>query len=353
MLNASVELLEKQSSIVAVVDRDTKGNTGSPNIFDSITRKIDKAKLFVCDLSIVTKPGMPNPNVLIELGYAIKTLGWDRIVCLFNKESGKIEDLPFNINHNRITPYQYEKMEVNEIARVADILFRTIQSLHKNGTFFSAVEDYVKGKIDHIILKILKNLDSILNPIQENSTKKRNLTEALGLDDATIKDNLTKSVFLGFYFVQSYANLKPLLEKLLDRVFLSECFDDQAKEVIISLIHWIDYWDDLVSQRFHPQLFNIKSMSDFRIIDMHKENSDNPRGSYLLTKSLSESSEVMVRGGILRKYTLEYAKSYLMINEKYITSVSTIIREFMNITNTWLDITGNEFVLDPHSYKLE
>ena len=48
---------------------------------------------------------MPNPNVLIELGYAIKTLGWSKIICLFNSQTGKIEDLPFDINHNRVTAY--------------------------------------------------------------------------------------------------------------------------------------------------------------------------------------------------------------------------------------------------------
>lgn len=37
----------------------------------------------------------PNPNVMIELGYAIKSLGWDRIILLYDKDFGEIEEIPF------------------------------------------------------------------------------------------------------------------------------------------------------------------------------------------------------------------------------------------------------------------
>ena len=43
--------------------------------------------------------------MLIELRFAIKVLGWSKIICLFNAKRGKIEELPFDINHNRLTSY--------------------------------------------------------------------------------------------------------------------------------------------------------------------------------------------------------------------------------------------------------
>lgn len=59
-----------------VIDRDTLGIAGSPDISHSIFSKIDSTSVFVCDVSIIdseAKKPSPNPNVLIELGYAIKS----------------------------------------------------------------------------------------------------------------------------------------------------------------------------------------------------------------------------------------------------------------------------------------
>jgi hypothetical protein len=66
-----------------VIDRDTLGVPGSPNISETIFEKINQAKIFVCDISIINQdlikqnPNIrftPNPNVLLELGYALKAL---------------------------------------------------------------------------------------------------------------------------------------------------------------------------------------------------------------------------------------------------------------------------------------
>ena len=48
----------------------------------------------------------PNPNVMVELGYAVKTLGWERIICLCNTDYGN--QYPFDIAHNRITGFSLE-----------------------------------------------------------------------------------------------------------------------------------------------------------------------------------------------------------------------------------------------------
>lgn len=62
------------------VDRDTQGVPGAPDIVATILRKIDEADMFVADVSFVGQgliepDKMANPNVLVELGYALKALG--------------------------------------------------------------------------------------------------------------------------------------------------------------------------------------------------------------------------------------------------------------------------------------
>lgn len=89
------------------LDHDTKGAPGLVAIADTIFEKIDAAALFVADVSFTgasldgTKK-TPNPNVLIELGYAFKSLGAPRIVLVANRADGfKPEDLPFDLRHRR------------------------------------------------------------------------------------------------------------------------------------------------------------------------------------------------------------------------------------------------------------
>jgi hypothetical protein len=92
-----------------VIDRDTAGVPGSPDIVRTILEKIDRSDAFVCDVSIVTagdtRP-IPNPNVLIELGYAIKSLGWERIIMIMNIAFGGPEKLPFDLRTRRCLTYQ-------------------------------------------------------------------------------------------------------------------------------------------------------------------------------------------------------------------------------------------------------
>lgn len=92
-----------------VLDRDTKDEPGNPHIAETIFKKIDAATVFVPDLTFVgTRPdgrSMPNPNVLIEYGWAIKSLGNDRVVPImntaYNREVPLEFDLPFDLRHLR------------------------------------------------------------------------------------------------------------------------------------------------------------------------------------------------------------------------------------------------------------
>lgn len=87
--------------IEPVIDRDTLGIPGSPDIGSTILNKIDNSDIFVADVTIVNNTlqnrPTPNPNVLIELGYALKSLGENRVILVQNTAFGKIELLPFDL----------------------------------------------------------------------------------------------------------------------------------------------------------------------------------------------------------------------------------------------------------------
>lgn len=97
------------------IDHDTKDEPGLVSIVDTIFEKIERAKVFVGDVTYVgaTPNGklLPNPNVMIELGHALTSLGRERIILVANKAyGGKPEDLPFDLRHRR-APITYTLAE--------------------------------------------------------------------------------------------------------------------------------------------------------------------------------------------------------------------------------------------------
>jgi hypothetical protein len=110
-LERAAKKIRRDDSVAVepVVDRDTQNVPGAPDIAHTIFQKIEKADAFVADVSIIN-PGLgrptPNPNVLIELGYALKTLGNARTILVANTASGPIEALPFDLRTKRVLGYQ-------------------------------------------------------------------------------------------------------------------------------------------------------------------------------------------------------------------------------------------------------
>lgn len=111
-LRDAASLLEAEISDVHLeLDEATRNTSGSPNIPMTIFSKIENTDIFICDLTIINENYLgrkvPNPNVLIELGHAIASLGWERIILLYNLKFGKFpDDLPFDIDRHRITTFK-------------------------------------------------------------------------------------------------------------------------------------------------------------------------------------------------------------------------------------------------------
>lgn len=108
---------DESVQVEPVIDRDTAGLPDSPPIASSITDKIARCDMFVCDVSIINNGSQqrlsPNPNVLLELGYASSVLGWDHIIMVQNTAFGGPETLPFDLRGRRVVQY-YLPAEAND-----------------------------------------------------------------------------------------------------------------------------------------------------------------------------------------------------------------------------------------------
>lgn len=105
-VNAELELEQAER---IELDHDTKGEAGLVEIVKTIFDKIEDCEVFVADITPVaevhaseTGKKVPNPNVMIELGYTLHKLGHKRIITVANLAfGGKPEDLPFDLRHRR------------------------------------------------------------------------------------------------------------------------------------------------------------------------------------------------------------------------------------------------------------
>lgn len=89
-------------------DKDTAGIPGSPDIVNEILAKIRAADVCVFDVSIVAENQarkLPNPNVMIELGYALAR-GSERVITVFNTATGDTSHLPFDLGFKRALTYE-------------------------------------------------------------------------------------------------------------------------------------------------------------------------------------------------------------------------------------------------------
>jgi hypothetical protein len=123
-LKSEAELEEALRDTSIVLDSDTKNVAGSPPITETILKKIEGCAVFVADLTFVgeSMDGLtntageprlfPNPNVLIEYGYSLRSHSHTKIVGVMNTAYGKPdkESLPFDLRH-MLWPIQYHLTE--------------------------------------------------------------------------------------------------------------------------------------------------------------------------------------------------------------------------------------------------
>ena len=85
------------------LDHDRKGVPGSPDLAQAILEKIRNSAVFIADVTPIGKTdkgkSLINPNVAIELGYALYFVGDEGLLMVLNEAYGDRESLPFNLRH--------------------------------------------------------------------------------------------------------------------------------------------------------------------------------------------------------------------------------------------------------------
>ena len=226
---------ENFDSLEFVYDEATRGEAGSPDIPSTIFNKISASDIFICDITTITQSKTenrktPNPNVLIELGYAIATLGWERIIMVFNKNFGEFpSELPFDLDKRRTTSFTIkDKLDKNgksELTSKLKIAFETIVTNNPSRALNKNSDNVIKREKDMANLKLL--LSCIHLP-----------TFDLFLDE--LPDRIIGRIFFFWYSFQGNYDSSTFY-----------IYDEQLREKLKELR---TYWDGSLSfgSLFHP-----------------------------------------------------------------------------------------------------
>lgn len=356
--NAIKNLSEKPlNGMKFLYDESTYGEAGAPDIAETLISKISKSNIYICDISIINKGSKfrksPNPNVLFELGYAASFLGWDNIICIFDTASGKIGQLPFDINHRRILTYSSDIADVKKTLVVS--IQNAIEKMISKGLLFNPLKDHIKGKIDYCILAILKQLCCLVYGTITMTDALTKVDDLLELSQSEIHDKLTDShQILGFFTENDLRDVREKLDGIFVMLTTSTVYPQRWSLIVLQLVDWLRSYQWYVSSRSKFPLTSKARLSigTLDIIDGRKLNPSNPSNSYLLVKKIGGSNVkvlysatmpdidrhiLLTMQNIIQENTLKYSECFYRLNI---------------IANEWLSSTGDEFILDPDYYEI-
>lgn len=341
-LKRAMEDIHKKNHSVSewVIESDSRGDTGTPELASAIFSKIDQCDIFVADISIINQNRdyrkVCNPNVLIELGYASAKLGWEKILCIYNLSYGKIEDLPFDIRHRKPLVYNHENKLLTKI------LTEQIQSI---------IDDHISNK--QYFISIKREIDFSLQAVLVDITKLLFFRDVPKCYDYNLilhysEEELTVELFekklLGF---QLFKNSIPHLEELIDfynnQVYLN-FLNEKERNILAKIILQFKSFISLIS---NIEIYN-KGEQDERydLVDAFKMNIENPQNSYILVEKLHNNKSVVLDSGTFKKEQLPLLNHYFRIKSESIGSVVHQICNFSSEINEWIRVTGDYFILN-------
>ncbi len=182
-LKAAVKKINRELELDEPIreDHDTKGITGTPDIASTILSKIESCEVFLADITFIChseKRALSNPNVLIELGYAMHALGSDRVINIMNTAFGEPKDkIPFDLAHKR-WPITYNLSDDNYSkkpqikANLIAVLVEAITPFAKQRKVTKPVFKNNAEKIKHEE-ELRKQLGDYIQEINNNKFRRR------------------------------------------------------------------------------------------------------------------------------------------------------------------------------------
>ena len=216
-LRKAIRLLKDEIKEVSEfsIESDSRNDIGTPDLTESIFSKIEKCDILIADISIINVQSnyrrTPNPNVLLEVGYASKAISWSNILCLFNSEFGDIELLPFDIRTRK--PIVYNTQDGTSESKI--VLTKVLKAQIKEIIFNRVIDkkEYLSTKrnVDLAVQNILIDICEFI--FDRNSVDKYNYDKLLHMSIESLRKALLHKQFLGFFL---YRNIETNIDEFIN-----------------------------------------------------------------------------------------------------------------------------------------
>jgi hypothetical protein len=218
------------------VDSDTSGVGGAPDIARTILSKIERCDIFVCDVSIINSElivegdkkyrATPNPNVMLELGYAIKAVSEQRIILMMNTAYGGPEMLPFDLRGKRVVQYNMPEEAEHQHLR-AEVRRGLERQLEYNlRTIFAAL----RPSAEDATLTLAEQFDRLLSDPGGGRTARKLVLAEADLVRAGLNDKRFDALREKFSYDLFRARMRDYEELTADlrSLFILGCADTDA-----------------------------------------------------------------------------------------------------------------------------
>lgn len=337
---------QKPISLDIKLYKATRNLAGSPDIAESIFDKIGNSNIFIADISIINKDyelrKTPNPNVLVELGYAARSLGWEKIICVYNKDFGNYNDLPFDLRNRRILDYT-SKNGKDELSRKIE---SAISEMNKKGNLTNKILDFLKKDIDNEILGLLSHLLLIVN---DNS--KQDLFAAiqgfLNMSQKDLYEELRDKKILGFYLLKQFNEYENKIYNHINKALSSPYYNREVLNSLIDIYEWFAEYDKF-KRNYFSQLFIKSEEKDdrFIVVKGSEIKSNNLPERYILMEKLDDEKGIVRNYGDFPIGYIPVLTNYFTVNDEPLSKYCNILFLLIESINKWLEITNNEFIFD-------
>lgn len=300
--------------IVLEIDHSTLGESGLPSIDQTILRKIDSCDIFLADITPVcnykvtlgngtqvTKE-VPNPNVLLELGYAMSALGVGYVIVAAHQGTWIPANMPFDINHRTI--YSFSSSNCTLTSRILDV----ISYIKKNGRHRHLDKPYLINWAERQFERIVPTKTVMVPTIYEESTVffSKRMAGAFpgvrGLVEITkprdIKRHLSKFLEPPIQFKESVIGVRDPIWWFRAGSALNIASFKQ-----ISRRKFLIGWDELIIRRIVAYIDNGRYYSNYIYVEAQ---ADKPTGLYkhLTPEQIKELKKESLDGCINEEYAI-------------------------------------------------
>jgi hypothetical protein len=333
-----------------LLDKATRELSGSPDIAEALFKKISNCSVFIADISFINyecenNRKTPNPNVLIELGYAARTLGWEKIICIFNEAYGNLNELPFDLRNHRIMRYNSSddcKQKLSENIRVA------IRDMHDSGVLTDKILDYLKKEIDQEILSVVLIFSKYILPEKDENNVFKDIQEFLALSKEEIFSYLKNKKVLGFYLFKQLYVYENKMKVFVNQALSSHYYKREILNPLIDIYEWFGAYSTTYTRYSNNYLMKTgENDNRFLIIPPEKFEFNNElQNRYILGKKIDEEKCVVINFGDFPSGVVKDLTTYYEFKEERLDKFSECIYLLIESINNWLDVTNGEFICD-------